>query len=355
MTDTTSQPITFFDEAEHGSVKGMQKDTGAKSTDLWMVPYDEIRIADGFNIRVQDRLYDDHIAYLAGQMVERGYDKTKPMAGYVVKENGKNVVYVTDGHSRHAAVAKAREAGAAIDLIPVIVHPPGTSAEDLTIALVTANSGKPLSPFEIATVCKRLQGYGYDAKQIAQKLGYTKEYINNLFDLLAAPKAVRDMVTDGKVSATLAVQTVRKHGKDAAKVLKEGAAEAAAKGKTKVTGKHVKKAATKAPVPAKKAAAKKAAPPVEQPVSIDNNERQAAIDLIRRMADYIRLVSIDNNERQAAIDLIRRMADYIRLVRVGDDAADLLSEADSLIGDNADDSQQQGELALDVPADDDAL
>lgn len=327
MTDSTSQPITFFDEAEQGSVKGMQKETGAKSTDLWMVPYDEIRIAEGFNVRVHDRAYDDHIAYLAAQMVERGYDKTKPMAGYVVKEDGRNIVYVTDGHSRHAAVAKAREAGAAIDLIPVIVHPPGTSAEDLTVALVTANSGKPLSPFEIATVCKRLQGYGYDSKQIAQKLGYTKEHINNLFDLLAAPKAVRDMVVEGKVSATLAVQTVKKHGKEAAKVLKEGAAEAAAKGKTKVTGKHVKKAVAKAPVPAKKAG-KKSTQPVEQPTTT------SPVDVT---ADKMR-------------DLIKRMADYIRLVRVGDDAADLLSEADSLIGGNTDDGKQAS-----LPLDDDSL
>ena len=320
MTDTTSQPITFFDAVNQGSVKGMQKETGAKSTYLWMVPYDEIRIADGFNVRVHDRAYDEHLSYLAGQMVERGYDKTKPMAGYVVKEDGKNVVYVTDGHSRHAAVAKAREAGAAIDLIPVIVHPPGTSAEDLTVALVTANSGKPLSPFEVATVCKRLQGYGYDAKTIAQKLGYTREHINNLFDLLAAPKAVRDMVTEGKVSATLAVQTVRKHGKDAVKVLKEGAAEAAAKGKTKVTGKHVKKAVAKKAAPA--AAPAKKAKPVEpaQPQADDKTR-----------------------------DLIKRMADYIRLVRVGDDAADLLAEADSLIGVNQDDNGKQASLPLEDP------
>lgn len=318
MTDTSNQPITFFDEAQQGSVKAMQKETGAKSTDLWMVPYDEIRIADGFNVRVHDRAYEEHIAYLAGQMVERGYDKTKPMAGYVVKEDGKNIVYVTDGHSRHAAVAKAREAGAAIDLIPVIIHPPGTSAEDLTVALVTANSGKPLSPFEVATVCKRLQGYGYDAKTIAQKLGYTKEHINNLFDLLAAPKAVRDMVTDGKVSATLAVQTVRKHGKDAAKVLKEGAVEAAAKGKTKVTGKHVKKVTGKAAVPAKKASKKAEPATTQQP-------------------------------QANALDLIKRMADYIRLVRVGDDAADMLAEADSLLGGNADDSGKQASLPLDDP------
>lgn len=311
MSDNTT-PITAFDEMTAGSTKGMAKDTGAKSADLWMVPYDELRIADGFNVRVHSKEYAEHIDWLAGQMVERGYDKTKPMAGYVVKEDdGKNVVYVTDGHSRHAAVAKARERGAEINLIPIIVHPPGTSADDLTVALVTANSGRPLSPFEVATVCKRLQGYGYDDKTIAGKLGYTTAYVKNLFELLAAPKAVRDMVTDGKVSATLAVQTVRKNGKEAANVLKEGLVAAEAKGKKKVTGKHVKAAAA-APAPAKKKPALKKAKQVEGEQTTDDNRTLA---------------------------LIKRMAEYIRTVRVGDDAADMLAEADELLADGKADSR----------------
>jgi ParB-like chromosome segregation protein Spo0J len=314
MTEETNQAdaITFFDAANEGSVKGMAKDAGAKSTDLWMVPYDEIRIAPGFNVRVHDKTYDEHIEWLASQMVERGYDKTKPMAGYVVKEDGKNFVYVTDGHSRHAAVAKARDAGAAIELIPVIVHPPGTSAEDLTVALVTSNSGKPLQPFEIATVCKRLQGYGYDNKTIAQKLGYTTAYVSNLFELLAAPKAVRDMVTSGKVSATLAVQTIKKHGKEAATVLKAGAKEAEAKGKTKITGKHVKKAAPK------KKAVEEAAPSDSAPAAV---------------------ATAADPWTPAAKSVIKKMADYIRTMRVGNDMQDVLDEADALIGkEDGDDS-----------------
>lgn len=303
MTDT-AQPITVFDEMSAGSVKGMQKDTGAKSVDLWMVPYDELKIADGFNVRLHDKDYQSHIDWLTGQMVEHGYKRDKPMTGYVVKEDGKNVVYVTDGHSRHAAVAAARAAGAEIELIPVIVHPPGTSAEDLTVSLVTANSGKPLSPYEVATVCKRLQGYGHDEKAIAKKLGYTVPYVKNLFDLLAAPKAVRDMVTTGKVSATLAVQTMKKHGKEAASVLKAGAVEAESKGKTKVTGKHVKNAG---PAPTKKSAA--AQVQTELPIEPPSDK---------------------------TLDLIKRMADYIRTIRVGDDAQDLLDEADALQPKSAD-------------------
>jgi len=296
MTDS----ITIFDDMTPGSVKGMAKDTGAGKADLHLVPVEQLQIAEGFNVRVHDAEYTKHIDWLAAQMVANGYDRTKPMSGYVVKgEDGANLIYITDGHSRHAAVLKAIEQGAAIETIPVIVHPSGTSAEDLTVALVTANSGKPLNPFEIATVCKRLQGYGHDDKAIATKLGYTVPYVKNLFTLLSASKQVRDMVTSGKVSASLAVATVKKSGKDAAKVLKDGLAAAEAKGKKKVTGKHVAK-----DVPA--SATKATAPDVD------------------------------------LISLVSRMADYIRTVAVGDDAADLLDEAARVTG--AQDNSAQGKL-----------
>jgi len=299
MTDS----ITIFDDMTPGSVKGMAKDTGAGKADLLLVPVDQLQIAEGFNVRVHDAEYTKHIDWLAAQMVANGYDRTKPMSGYVVKgDDGANLVYITDGHSRHAAVLKAIEQGAAIETIPVIVHPAGTSAEDLTVALVTANSGKPLNPFEIATVCKRLQGYGHDDKAIAAKLGYTVPYVKNLFTLLSASKQVRDMVTSGKVSASLAVATVKKSGKDAAKVLKDGLAAAEAKGKKKVTGKHVKAA----PVPAAVS---------EAPTLPDN-----------------------------VVALITRMADYIRTVAVGDDASDLLDEAALVTGARSSDSTQQGQL-----------
>lgn len=91
-----------------------------------------------------------------------------------------------------------------------------------------------------------------DSATIAKRLGITKPYVNQLLDFLAAPKPVRDLVSSGKVSATLAVETIRKHGvKQATKMLKDGLAEAEAKGKTRATAKHVKAAVKKAdPAPA---------------------------------------------------------------------------------------------------------
>lgn len=284
---------TIFDTNTAGSTKAAMTNAGAKSGDLWQVPYENVHVVEGFNVRVRDAAYEEHVAWLTKEMVAKGYDKTKPMAGYVVKgDDGVSHVYVTDGHSRHEAVGRARAAGATIESVWVITAPAGTSAEDLTVALVTANSGKPLSPFELATVIKRLQGYGLDEGEIAKRLSYTREYVKQLLELLAAPKAVRDMVTSGKVSATLAAQTLRKHGKDAAAVLKGGAVEAAAKGKAKVTAKHLKPAAAKKKV-------------TKKPVQVDASSDVNAI--------------------------IAELVEAVTACRVGDDYADLLARANAFI------------------------
>lgn len=227
-----------------GNVKSAM--SGSIKSDLYKVEREHLHVADGFNVRIHDAEYKAHIRTLANSFKENGYMQDKPLAGYVAEQDGENVIIVTDGHSRLAAYDLAVSEGMDTFPLPVVTKPRGTSMEDLTIALVTSNSGRPLSPFELGQVCKRLVGYGMETKTIAQRLGYGKAYIEGLLDLVAAPKALRDLVTSGKVAATLAVETIKKVGaKDAAKALSDGVKVAESSGKEKVTKKHVKAAVEK--------------------------------------------------------------------------------------------------------------
>lgn len=309
----------ILESAVPGNVKSAMKAVGAGSSDLWMVPVENLHIAEGFNVRNHDAAYEEHIEWLTDQMVQHGYKRDKPMTGFVVKgDDGESHVYITDGHSRYAAVGRAIARGANIEKIPVITHLNGTAPEELVISLVTANSGRPLQPFEIATVIKRLQGYGLDEKTIAQRLGYTPAYVKQLLDLLAAPKAVRDMVTTGKVSATLASQLIKQHGRKATEVLKAGLVEAEAKGKGKVTGKHVKKAVVigRDPAPARTVA----------PLDLFN----PAGGLDEAVTPCLRTTYVGFIRPQDA-DLIRELVEYIEQVRVGDDAQDLIDRAKAVL------------------------
>jgi len=230
---------------EQGSVKKAMQ--GVTSADLWKVPRERLHVSDGFNVRIHDNDYKAHVRAIADSIKANGYMQDKPLAGYVGKdENGEDVVIITDGHTRLAGYDLAVKEGVEPFELPVVTKPRGTSMEDLTIALVTSNSGRQLSPFEVGTVCQRLVSYGMETTVIAKRLGYGKAYIEGLLDLVAAPKAMRDLVTSGKVSATLAVESIKKHGaKEAVKVLTAGAKEAAAAGKDRVTKKAVKKAVEK--------------------------------------------------------------------------------------------------------------
>ena len=230
-----------------GSVK--KATTGVSSGDLWKMPIDRIRVIPGFNARNKDADYKASVREYANSMLANGYDETKPLAGYVFEENGESFIGITDGHTRFDAVALANSEGAQITHLPVVTKARGTSMEDITVALVTNNTGKPLKPLEVAVVIKRLVGYGMEPKDIAKRIGITTAYLNSLLDLLAAPKALRDMVSNGTVAATLAIDTLKKHGKDAAKVLSGATKEAKKAGKERVTAKHVKKATKKAVTP----------------------------------------------------------------------------------------------------------
>lgn len=238
-TEETTQQLQF----EPGAVKAATK--GMTSSDLWKAPRSSLYVDPEFNVREHDDDYKAHIETIAKSIEENGFYPDKPIAGFVARMDGKDVIVVTDGHSRLAGYDLAVSRGLEPFDLPVVTKPRGTSMEDLTIALVTSNGGRPLQPYEVAKVCKRLVGYGMEPKDIAKRLGFTLVYVNGLLDLIAAPKALRDLVSTGKVSATLAIETIKKHGKEAAKVLGAGVKEATASGKERVTKKHVKAATEK--------------------------------------------------------------------------------------------------------------
>lgn len=227
--------MNSLDNITAGPVKATMKDAGASSSDLWNVPVAAIRIMEGFNVRVHNTDYAAHICEIGESILANGFMKDKPLSGFVANEGGQNIIYVTDGHSRLEAVAYANERGAQITTVPVVTKPAGTGIEDLTIGLVTSNSGKPLTPIEKAAVVKRLVGYGMEEAVIAKRLGFTVGYVGDLLKLIAAPKKIRAMVESGEVSASNATDAIKKHGSKAADVLTEKLDAAKAAGKAKIT------------------------------------------------------------------------------------------------------------------------
>lgn len=213
--------------------------SGAKSRDLWMIEtsdIDKLHVLDGLNVRIKDEALTAHIRSLADKMKAEGFKPSKPLEVVVLEEGGKTRLVVTDGHCRLAAVKIAIAEGAEIMQIPCVALPSkGTTLQDLVAGLVTSNSGKPLTTYETALVCKRLYGYGWKEPQIAERLSFGEAYVSMLLELVAAPLSIITMVQSGEVAPTFAVEMMRKHRDKAVEVLKQGLTAAKAAGKTRVT------------------------------------------------------------------------------------------------------------------------
>ena len=244
MADKLTLPkAKFAHELTSAPVDPTMKAAEATTTKLYRVPVDKIKPIPGFNVRVESPDYIAHRDMIRASIAANGYDQTKPLAGYVAKEDGENVIYVTDGHTRLAAVqdfnadpdtAEKDE----IATLPVMVHPKEVSLTDLTVALHTANNGRPLTPFELGVVVKRLLAEE-DAKKsdIAKRLGVTSRYLDDVLLLANADAKVKQHVASGNVSSTMAIQLIRKDADSAAEKIEAAVKKTAGTGK-KATAKH---------------------------------------------------------------------------------------------------------------------
>lgn len=227
---------------EAGATEPAMKAAEAKSTKLYNVPIEKIKPIPGFNVRVDSPDYRNHRDMLVESMRANGYDRTKALAGFVAKEGDENVIYVTDGHTRlDAASILAGEELDGFNVLPVIVRTPAPSLTDLTVALHTNNTGRPLTPFELGVVVKRLlKEEGSDKATIAKRLAVTPRYLDDVLLLVNAPKKVRDAVLEGQVSSTMAIQEVRKAGDEPQKAvdrITSAVEKATAAGKKRATAK----------------------------------------------------------------------------------------------------------------------
>lgn len=244
MADKLTLPkAKFAHELTSAPVDPTMKAAEATTTKLYRVPVDKIKPIPGFNVRVESPDYIAHRDMIRASIAANGYDQTKPLAGYVAKEGDENVIYVTDGHTRLAAVqdfnadpdtAEKDEIAA----LPVMVHPKEVSLTDLTVALHTANSGRPLTPFELGVVVKRLLAEeGAKKADIATRLGVTTRYLDDVLLLANADAKVKQHVASGSVSSTMAIQLLRKDADSAAEKIEAAVKKTAGTGK-KATAKH---------------------------------------------------------------------------------------------------------------------
>lgn len=203
-----------------------------KRTDLlWLSPND-LEVEDGFNVRFDY----GNIEELAESIAQHGV--RNPIRASKNKDTGKYIL--TDGHRRFKAIQLLLSQGRAGDLlVPTLPDGKGTSEESRTIALITHNEGKRLNLLEEACVYKRLIDFGHSQADIARLVSKSEQHISNCLLLMTAPKSLKDLIMEGKVSPSLVIENMK--NKSATKVVEE-VEDALSKGVDKVTKKHIVRA-----------------------------------------------------------------------------------------------------------------
>jgi ParB family chromosome partitioning protein len=180
----------------------------------------KIKIKDGLNAR--DTASEENRAHIEALAASIARDGVR--VPLVIFQEGESV-YVADGHCRLAATMLAIDRGADIKTIPCIPEARGTNDVDRVLSQNIYNSGKRLSALEEGVNFRKALALGATEQQIADKVGRSITHVKQAIDMQAMPEAVKTLVREGKISASLAAKTVKKEGGERAGAkLKEAAA-----------------------------------------------------------------------------------------------------------------------------------
>lgn len=182
----------------------------AKRTDLFRVDPRSIQVQEGFNVRKDMGDLDE----LMNSIVEIGLQQ--PLI--VKKERGSETYLLIDGERRYRAIRRAIENGHDIPYVNVTLFT--GNEEDMVFTMITTGIGqKQFTNLEQAEAFKRLVKFGYDAKEIAKKVGKSLPHIYNLLRVADAPKVIKNHIQDGTISTGAYVQIAREV-KDSAEQIK---------------------------------------------------------------------------------------------------------------------------------------
>lgn len=273
-----------------GSAKAALDAAGATVVgQIRMIPIDKLHTMPGFNARVTTSpSYQEHLQTLKRSIMSEGFYSTQPIAGIAGKlEDGSDVVFVTNGHTRLAAAKLAIEDGMELAGLPVILKDKSTTIQQLTVALKKENEGEKIPVLGLAAIVQRmLKEDGADKKTVADSLNISERYVEQLHQLLDKKNSyIVSVVKAEKITGTEAIRLLTAN-KDTAeekikKMIAKAEAEAEAKGQSKEKARATKKHDEDAPTKGRKASS--------APADKDADEDEGtSVDNVRMAVDTSR-------------------------------------------------------------------
>ena len=266
----TAMPVTLAEVVEdsstftaHEPAKNVTRLRDLKSgvRDMIMIDPRIIIIDDGHNPRNYE-LPENH-AHL--DALKRSIRENGTLVPLLVRyDAARKAAVLVDGECRLRANLELIAEGVepAIETVPTIQVSGGNESDRLLTA-ITANTGKPLSKWELGGAFRRLYNFGWDEAKIALRTGYKNAFVAEAMELADAPDEVKQLLSSQAVTPAFALSELRKNGAAAVQTLQTVANEHKASGKkgpAKRSKAPAKATAKAAPAPAPTAPAKSTIP-----------------------------------------------------------------------------------------------
>lgn len=227
--------------AAAASLKGKPiKEAANRGQEIFGVNPFLIEIEPGFNCRDYSLKENQEWVERLSQMIE-AEGVQEPLTLFQRKEKP-GIYFLADGECRLRATIMALERGAPIKTVPAKLEKRLTSEAERIFAQWRRNSGKNFTAMEMAVAFKRCLDFGYEVEEISKRSGMSIQRIEQILDFDAnATTTVKEAVSNGEISVTLAATLVNnsKTAVAAEQAIKKAVATAKAKGKAKATAKDV--------------------------------------------------------------------------------------------------------------------
>jgi ParB/RepB/Spo0J family partition protein len=244
-----SMSVTLAEVTESDSTKTITRlrDLKTSARDQLMIDPRIIIVDDKFNPR--DYTLPENHAHL--DELKRSIRENGVLIPLLVRYDAERKAAVcVDGECRLRATLELIAEGVEIATVPTI-QVPGGNEQDRLLTAITANTGKPLSKWELGTAFQRLYNFGWSEEQIATKTGYGERFIREAMELSDAPDEIKQMLSSQAVTPSLALAELRANGAAAVNTLRAAAKSAQSNGQK--TAKRAKSQPpalkAKAPVP----------------------------------------------------------------------------------------------------------
>ena len=187
--------------------KNTEKRGDIKVNKTFMVPLDRIYEEDGFNIR-------DHEEHNIERMADAFWEHEQlPPVVVETQPNGK--FKLIDGHRRRLGALRCNEKyGQTITHLECKESTAKSELDQLVFMVGTTNN-IPLKPWETSVIAKRLSDHGLDLKEIGTVIDRGLSNVKHHIAVASLPASVFELVKQGKIQDSLAVEINRKQGEQA--------------------------------------------------------------------------------------------------------------------------------------------